>query len=315
LRISVILIDAATGRYLWADRWDGDGKDLFGFEERVALRVATAIQPSLREAEIDRAWRQDPARLNAWELTMRALPRVSSGEPAAQGLALELLERAIEQAPSDPLPMALAAFCHGLRGCHNFCRRPDEERAVARVLAAQAAQLTTGDALTESLLAAGYTLAHDLTTAAIHADKALAFDGGSSWAWGRSGFIKAYRGEAEEAIERFQIARALAPSDRINFLWDVGIASGHFDAARYDESTRWCERALVENPAAVSINKTMAAAFTLAGRKNDARRSVAELGRVFPDLTIAQIRSGLPFRAAHLDRMAEGLESAGMRRG
>jgi hypothetical protein len=55
-------------------------------------------------------------------------------------------------------------------------------------------------------------------TAALHADQALALDGGSAWAWGRSGWIKAYVGEAAEAIERFQIARALAPSDPLNFL-------------------------------------------------------------------------------------------------
>ena len=210
--------------------------------------------------------------------------------------------------------MALAAFCRGLRGCHNFCPRPDEEREAARGLAARAAQLNTGDPLTESLLAAGYTLAHDLTTAAIHADLALAFDGGSSWAWGRSGWIKAYLGEAEEAIERFLIARALAPSDRMNFLWCAGIAAGHFDAARYDESARWYERALIENPAAVWLNNTLAPAYALTGRKEHAERSVTEIGRAFPDLTIDQITSGLPHHATYLDRLAEGLESAGMGR-
>src|SRR5262249_19712723 len=46
LRTTVILIDAPTGRYLWADRWDGDCNELFEFEERVAARIAAAIQPS-----------------------------------------------------------------------------------------------------------------------------------------------------------------------------------------------------------------------------------------------------------------------------
>jgi Tfp pilus assembly protein PilF len=67
------------------------------------------------------------------------------------------------------------------------------------------------------MLAAGYTLAHDLATAAIHVDRALTLDGGSAWVWGRSGWIKAYGGEAAEAIERFQIARALAPGDPMGF--------------------------------------------------------------------------------------------------
>jgi tetratricopeptide (TPR) repeat protein len=164
------------------------------------------------------------------------------------------------------------------------------------------------------LLAAGYCLAHDLATAALHADQALALDGGSAWAWGRSGWIKAYVGEAAEAIERFQIARALAPTDPLNFLCSVGIAAGHFCVATYDESARWFERALAENPAAVWINRNLAPAYALGGRKAHARRSLTELARAFPELTIARVRSGLPYRSSYLDRVADGLETLGMRR-
>ena len=58
---------------------------------------------------------------------------------------------------------------------------------------------------------------------------------------------------------------------------------------------------------------TLAAAYALGGRKDEARQSLAEITRVSPDLTIAQIRSGLPYRSDFLDRVADGLESVGMR--
>ena len=83
---------------------------------------------------------QDPERLNAWELTMRALSSALSLEPAAQGVALEWLEQAMELTPSDPLPVALAAWCHGLRAGHHFISRPDAERVSARSLAERAAK-------------------------------------------------------------------------------------------------------------------------------------------------------------------------------
>src|SRR5215475_467672 len=54
-RAIVQLLDASTGRHLWAAAWDGDVRDPTGFEERVAHGVARAIQPALRDAEIDRA--------------------------------------------------------------------------------------------------------------------------------------------------------------------------------------------------------------------------------------------------------------------
>jgi TolB-like protein len=135
LRVTITLMDATAGRYLWADRRDGKSNDLFEFEERVAARIAAGIQPVMREAEIHRAGRRNAAELSAWELTMRALPRVLSVEAAAEEMALELLEQAMEYAPSDALPVALAAWCHGLRGAHNFSPRPDKEKVAARDLA------------------------------------------------------------------------------------------------------------------------------------------------------------------------------------
>jgi len=313
LRVIVRLVDALTGRYLWAAAWDGDVRDPIGFEERVAHGVARAIQPALRDAEIDRAAHLQRGDLTAWELTMRALPCVTAVDAAAEGMALELLDEAMQRAPHDPLPIATAAWCRGLRAGHHFTARPEVERAAASELAVRAAKLNAGDALAETMLAAGYTLAHDLASAAVHADRALALDGGSAWAWGRSAWVKAYHGHAREALEEFQIARSLAPADPLNFLWSVGIASTKFQSGLYDESVRWYQRAQAENPASTWTNRFLAATYVLAGRADEGRRTLAAFMRCYPGLTISEVRSSLPWNASFLDRTSEGLEQAGMR--
>jgi TolB-like protein len=312
LRVTVILIDAGTDRILWADHWDGKCDNAFEFEERVAVRIARAVEPALRHAEIDRVSRKEPNELTAWDLTMRALPGVLSYEAAAEARALELLEQAMEMAPNDPLPISLAAWCHGVRGCLHFSPRPREERKAALQLAARAAALRLGDALTETALAAGYTLAHDLVTAGIHADRALTLDGGSAWAWSRSGWISAYSGDGEKAVERLQIARSLAPSDPLSSRCCFGIASAHLLAGRYDEEIRWIRRGIAEGASAASMAPFLASAYALENRKDEARRTLAECRRIYPNLTIAQIRSGLPFGEVFFDRVAEGLESVGL---
>src|SRR5262245_2247761 len=266
MRITVRLLDALHGRCLWAAGWDADSRDPIGFEERVATGVARAIPVAVRAAEIDRASRLKRDDLTAWELTMRALPCVTSIEAAAEGMALELLHEAMERAPRDPLPISLAAWCHGLRAGHHFAARPEAEKAAARELAQRAARLNTGDPLAETILAAGYALAHDLEAAAVHAERALALDAGSAWAWGRSAWVKAYGGRARDAIEEFQIARSLAPTDALNFLWSVGIASAEFQLTRYGESVAWFRRALAENPASTWTKRFLTPAYVFAGR-------------------------------------------------
>jgi AraC-like DNA-binding protein/TolB-like protein len=215
LRVTVILSDALAGRMLWADHWDGRCDDVFELQERVALRVARAIEPALRDVEIDRASRMEPEQLNAWGLTMRAMPRVQSYQAADEATALELLERAMELAPRDPLPLSLAAMCRGVRGCLHFTARPNIEKEAAHALACKAAMHNKSDALTETLLAVGYTLADDLATATIHSNRALDLDGGLAWTWCRRGWINVFRGETNEGMERLQVARSLGAGDPV----------------------------------------------------------------------------------------------------
>jgi len=313
IRVTTRLVDAATGGFVWAAAWHGDRHDPIAFVDRLAIAVARAVQSTLRAAEVERASRIDRNDLTAWELTMRALPCVTSIEAAVGGMALELLEEAIERAPHDPLPMAMAAWCHGLRAGHHFAAHPEAEKTAARELAAKAARLNAGDAQTECMLSAGYALAHDLEAAALHAKRALALDGGSAWAWGRSAWVLAYAGRSQEAIEEFQFARSLAPTDPQNFLWSVGIASAEFQLARYSESIYWYKRAFAENPASIWTKRFLAPAYVLAGRKGEARRTFSEFRTAFCDLTISDIRSGLPWNASFMDRISEGLEHVGMR--
>ena len=53
LRIAVELSESQTGNVIWADRFDGELTELFDLQDRIALRVATAIAPQLRERELD----------------------------------------------------------------------------------------------------------------------------------------------------------------------------------------------------------------------------------------------------------------------
>ena len=76
---------------------------------------------------------------------MRALRGLLLAEHLAQGTILEWLERAMELAPRDPLPMSLAAWCHSVAASHHQALRPDDERRAARRLAARAGPLVNGD--------------------------------------------------------------------------------------------------------------------------------------------------------------------------
>ena len=90
VRITAQLIDATNGAHLWADRFDGELEDVFELQDKVAISVAGVIEPTLRQAEIERARRKRPDSLDAYDLYLRALPYafVSMPEDADKALAL-----------------------------------------------------------------------------------------------------------------------------------------------------------------------------------------------------------------------------------
>jgi adenylate cyclase len=314
LRVTVMLTFAPTGRHIWADRWDGELDDVFAFEERVASGAAAVIERALRAAEVERACQKDPAQLGAWELTMKALPRAMRLHPTHLTEAIELLERAMALAPDDPLPLALAAWCHGQRATHHYTWRPAFEKQTGRKLALQAARLNACDPTVEALLAASETLAENFSAAAAHCERALALDGGCTWAWNRKGLLNAYMGRPADAIECLQIARALGPEDPMSYCCSVGIGFAHFEVGHYSEATRWWSRVLAEQPWAVWLNRYRAAALALADKKEEAQQSLATFVGAHPDMTLTDVTSALPpHTQGFRDRVCEAIASLGMR--
>jgi AraC-like DNA-binding protein len=312
LRIRLTLLDRSNLRYIWADCSECADGDLLGSRDWFASHVSGALRSVLRDAEIDHATAKEPAQLTAWELAMRALPMVLAADPSAHAVAIELLDQAIECAPRDPVPLSLAAWCHGLRAGHHFTRDLKMERDKALQRASEASALGPGDPMSDAMLSAAYMLAHDLAAAEVHARRALSIDGGSAWGWGRLAWVYAYRGDTARALECCQIARVLAPSDPLSFVWSIGIAAANFEHGLFDRAIDWYRRALAEQPKAIWINRFLAPAAVFAGQKDKGRQSLIGLSRAFPELTIAQVRAGLPHTDRFLDRVAEGLETLGM---
>ncbi len=292
-RLIFRLIDNETGRQLWAHRSDGVTGDDLAAEEHLATRIAAALQPYLRLAEIDRALRKQDTDLSPHDLALRAMPGVLSLDAEGNARALELLDRAMEQDPDHALATALAAWVRIQRVIYHFTAEPLQERARSIELARKARALS-GDATVLAVLGNALTLLNELDAADLVIRQALSRDGGSAWAWGRSGWIDAYRGNPESAIERFKIALDLAPQDPLAFNNLVGIGCAYFAAGNYAEAARWQERALIEHPSAIWVHRTLCPAYVLGDARPEARRSFQALRQQYPGLTVSEVHRGMP---------------------
>jgi TolB-like protein/class 3 adenylate cyclase len=58
LRVTAQLVEAETGAHLWADKFDGELKDVFDLQDQITERVVGVVEPSVRKSEIERARRK-----------------------------------------------------------------------------------------------------------------------------------------------------------------------------------------------------------------------------------------------------------------
>src|SRR5215472_2972241 len=117
VRVTGQLIDTATGAHIWADRFDGSLDDIFDLQDQVASSVAGAIEPKLRQSEIERASRKPTENLDAYDLYLRALAQFHKLTPAGGDEAVRLLRQALRLDPGYALAAGLAGWC---RGCSGF---------------------------------------------------------------------------------------------------------------------------------------------------------------------------------------------------
>src|SRR6202162_5342214 len=112
VRISGQLIETETSVHLWAERFDRRLDDVFALQDEITLNVVGAIEPSCREAEIERVKRKRPENLDAYDLVLRALPHVVPPMPAEAAKAMPLLERALTLEPDYAGAHRYLAWCH-----------------------------------------------------------------------------------------------------------------------------------------------------------------------------------------------------------
>jgi tetratricopeptide (TPR) repeat protein len=314
VRITGQLIDTATGAHIWADRFDGALDDIFELQDQVASNVAGAIEPKLRQSEIERASRKLPASLTAYDLFLRALAQSSRFTEEGVAEAVVLAQQALAIDPAYAPAAALVGTCRGLQRLQGWGALSEEDIGEACRLARQALEAERDDA--ETICQAAWVLfllAGEAAMAAAALDRALALNPNAAHAWMTRAAIHALRNQPEAAIEAIERARRLSPFDPYASLCDFVIAFAHLAARRFELAIEWADRALHDQPRNVSAMRVKVVANAHLGRLGEARAELSRVLAIYPRLTIAGFREYAHFQAPEvLELFVAGLRLAGL---
>ena len=311
VRVTGQLIDTASATHVWAERYDRALDDIFALQDELTTSVIGAIEPTWRQAEIERARRKRPDSLDAYDLYLRALPLVFTAMPEFSGQALPLLEKAIAIEPDYAVAHAYIAWCYEIRHLRGGVH--DESRAAA-LRHARLAIATGGDDATALAVAAFVIgiLERDYQTAFIAFDRAIALSPSSAQAFGFSASIRAWAGDSPTSVEQAETAIRLSPFDPLIWFPYCGLAYAHLFAGRFEEAASAASRAAQANPRFSIPWVLQAAASASLGRIDEAKANAQRLLSLEPTFTIGSFVVVNFTSAERLSMLAEALRQAGL---
>ena len=315
VRITGQLIDTTTGAHIWADRFDSALDDIFALQDQVASSVVGAIEPKLRQSEIERTARKPTESLDAYDLFLRALAQAYVYTEQAISEAISLSQRSLAIDSSYAPAAALIGWCRLAQRVQGWGAVSDIDVTRSVSLAREAIEAAKEDS--EPLWRAAFTIsafAGDHVAAATAIDRALVVNPNSAGAWMARGWVYCYQRQPIPAIAAFERALRLSPLDPRSFHITAGRALAHIVAGQYNEAIEWADRSLSELPRYGPAIRTKVVAYAQMGRIGEAQALLARMIELQPRLTIAGFRSyaATNFPPELLSIYTDGLRKAGL---
>jgi adenylate cyclase len=311
IRITGQLIEAESGKHIWAEKYDRVLEDLFAVQDDITERVVAAVEPHLYAEEGFRAAGRPPESVDAWGLVARALGMIGKVERRQNEEAQTLLRAAIAMEPRYARAHALLGWAKWW-AAHCYWN-PDRPAGFGEAAAHAADALAFDPADPWARMVAG--LCH--STAGRH-DRALgelrdALALNPSFALGHmtQGWALLRAGRFEEAIAESGQALSLSPVDSFSGFYTSIHGLALLAARRFADALPYLRSSVAAFAEYSGHYNSLISCCGHLGLLDEAKEYIAKRNRIGPPLRLAVLRQNLA-GFAHRAVFIEGLKKAGV---
>lgn len=315
LRMTVELVEGATGAHLWSERFDREMRDVFALQDDITARVVDALKVRLTPAEASGTPSTGTTDPKALELTLRGRSMIVGPTVNADVFhrAVELLNRALARDPD----YVDALIALSLAKVHDYVNSwtPGAPTALdeARQLAERAVRLAPGSARTHDAVALVADFARDRETFEREGALALSLDPSFPDADLLRGKLAFSAGRPLDAVPHFEAAMRKDPSlaGTVFFLQMLGVA--YMLGGKFETAAALFRERIILMPETDWSRASLIVALGYLGLVEEARKVHAELLRIVPGYVLAKRLARYPLRsAAEAELILEGWRKAGL---
>lgn len=314
VRVTVQLIDAASGTHLWATSFDGEMGQIFEFQDRVNESVIGFAEPQIRRAEIERTRRRWPDNPQAYDHFLRALPYFNSRHAADYATARGHLDRAIALQPDYAEALAYNSWSLARQGLVSLTPLSEGDADRCLALARSAIEFGNDDPVVlaisgHSLLAVGSMPLEGLNAI----DRALAANPNHVVVLWLAGICNMLQGDPDKAIQSYSRAARLSPGAPEVPEWIAGIGFTHFGTGNYQAALGPLEEARAMLSEWPPLHWMLTASYANLGRLEEAEAQLVRMMKVAPHSSLSGVQLLADRSDGRLQLLVEGLKKAGLR--
>jgi TolB-like protein/DNA-binding winged helix-turn-helix (wHTH) protein/Tfp pilus assembly protein PilF len=311
LRVAVELSDAEKGVLLWADRYDGEGSELFAIQDRIVRNIVGTLHVKLTQIEQARVFSKPTESLEAYDLMLRAKSLVGQYERRNNREARQLLARAAELAPGFTEVAIVLGEAEIQRALYGWVEDPAEPMKRAEELAMNVLNSpdSRNHARAHYLLSRIYSNVGRSEDALVEAERAVEGNPSDSTALYWRGVSLLYVGKVHEGLAVMEAARRLDPL--LNEGNGFNLTMGYFTAGRYRESLELADQLALRFPRDIALHTIRAANYSELGDLEKARAAAEQVRRLNPYFNVEF--TGTRFvNPEHRRKLQEALRKAGL---
>jgi adenylate cyclase len=246
IRITAQLIDAITGKHLWAERYDRNNKDILSVQDNITKKIITALQVKLTEGEEVKVASKGTNNLDAYLKCLQASELINKINPESNALAKQLANEAIALDPDYAWAYYVLGRSHMMDVWVKASKSPKASKAKAMELVQKAIAMDNTNADAYSLLGFLYSIKKQYDKAIAQAERAVALNPNSAYAHFIMGKTLFFAGRSEESIPEYKKAMRLNPISPNNHFWSIGLSYAY--TGQYQDAIQWCEKAVQKEP-------------------------------------------------------------------
>ncbi|WP_170761427.1 adenylate/guanylate cyclase domain-containing protein [Ruegeria lacuscaerulensis] len=313
IRIAAQLIDAASEKQIWAERYDRVLEDIFAVQDEVTGAIVAAIAPELDKAEQQRATSKKSGNLNAWDVYQRGMWHLYKRTKEDLTEARKHFEAALSQDP------CLSLACSGLVDAYYYevvlglTDTPAENCERALRTARMAVELDPDDAAAHCAMGKARIVSREHENAIPDLKLAIELNPSLAWAHYGLGAAAVFLGNADDAIPHLEGAIRLSPRDQHMGSYMVRLAEAYLLKHDYPLAIEWGRKALQQQGFQWSRYAVILAGLGYSGRTEEAARVFGECLIHRPDFSVSMVRRcHLYTHAPALEHYLDGLRKAGL---